>query len=177
LSVVDFLHLNFPRFWASLLPVGSAILLTILVNLPVSLTGGLFPAPMLALPAIYFWALVRPDLMSPFAVLFIGLLEDFLSGGPPGLWASGFLAAYALADRQREILAGLSGAIALFGFAAAMLLASATAYILTWIVYLRWPAFAPLLLASVITVMFYPLIALPLGWMHRRVVGAMRGEA
>jgi rod shape-determining protein MreD len=177
LSVVDLLSLNFSRFWASLLPVGSAILLTILVNLPVSLTGGLFPAPILALPAIYFWALVRPDLMSPFAVLVIGVLEDLLSGGAPGLWAAGFLSAYALADRHRDILAGLSGAIALFGFAAAMLLASATAYILTWIVYLRWPALAPLLLANVVTVMFYPLIALPLGWLHRRVVGAMRGEA
>ena len=101
--MVDLLSLNFSRFSAALLPVGSAILLTILVNLPVSLMGGLFPAPILALPAIYFWALVRPDLMSPFAVLFIGVLEDLLSGGPPGLWAAGFLAAYALADRQRDI--------------------------------------------------------------------------
>jgi rod shape-determining protein MreD len=174
--MVDLLSLNPPRFFAALLPVGSAVLLTLLVNIPLSLAYGLFPAPMLALAAIYFWALVRPDLMPPAAVLVIGLLEDLLSGGPPGLWASGFVAAYALADRQREILAGLSGAAALIGFAAATLLAATMAYVLTWIVYHQWPALAPLLLACVITVALYPLIAFPLGWTHRRVVGAMRGE-
>ena len=174
--MVDLLSLNPPRFFAACLPVASAVLLTILVNIPLSLAYGLFPAPMLALAAIYFWSLVRPDLMPPAAVLIIGLLEDLLSGGPPGLWAAGFMAAYTLADRQRDLLAGLSGAAALIGFAAASLLAAMTAYFLTWVVYHRWPALAPLLLACVVTVAVYPLLALPLSWAQRRVVGAMRGE-
>jgi rod shape-determining protein MreD len=151
------------------------LLLVMLANLPVSFTGGVLPAPVLALAAVYFWVLVRPDLMPPFAVLLVGLMEDLLSGGPPGLWAAGFLAAYALTDRQRETFAGLAGAGALLGFAGAMLLAGATAYVLASIIYVRLPPLAPLLLESVSTVVFYPLVAFSMGWVHRRIVGPMRG--
>jgi hypothetical protein len=84
------------------------------------------------------------------------------------------MAAYALVDRQREILAGLSGAAAVLGFAAAMALAATATYILTWIVFTRQPPLAPLLLASVFTVLFYPPVAVILGWVHRRAVGALR---
>ena len=161
------------RGLGSLLPCISAVLLMLLVNLPVPLSGGL-PAPLLALTAVYFWALVRPDLMPPFAVLIIGLLEDLFSGGPPGVWATGFMAAYALVDRQRDTLAGLSGIAAVLGFAAAMGLAALATFVLTWVMYLRHPPLAPLLLASVVTVLFYPPVALILGWIHRKAVGAFR---
>jgi len=172
--VADPFALSFSRVIGSLLPCVSAVVLVMVINLPVSLSGGLFPAPLLAMIAVYFWALVRPDLMPPFAVLVIGLLEDLFSGGPPGIWATGFIAAYALVDRQRDNLAGLSGLAAVLGFAVAMGLAAAATYVLTWIMYLQPPPLAPLLLASVITVLFYPPIAVVLGWMHRRAVGALR---
>ena len=172
--MADPVALNVSRLLGSLLPVLSAVFLVMLVNLPVTLTGGLFPAPLLALTAVYFWALVRPDLMPPFVVLFVGLLEDLLSGGPAGVWATGFIAAYALVDRQRENLAGLAGAAAVLGFAAAMALAAAATFVLTWIMFMRQPPLAPLLLASVFTTLFYPPIAVVLGWMHRRAVGALR---
>lgn len=172
--MADPVALNVSRLLGSLLPVLSAVFLVMLVNLPVTLTGGLFPAPLLALTAVYFWALVRPDLMPPYVVLFVGLLEDLLSGGPAGVWATGFIAAYALVDRQRENLAGLAGAAAVLGFAAAMALAAAATFVLTWIMFMRQPPLAPLLLASVFTTLFYPPIAVVLGWMHRRAVGALR---
>jgi rod shape-determining protein MreD len=114
-------------------------------------------------------------LMPPIVVLLIGLAEDLLSGGPPGLWAAGFLAALWLTDRQRETFAGLTGAGALIGFAGAMLFAAASAYVLAAIVYLRLAPVAPLLLQSTTTVIFYPLIAMSMGWMLRNLVGPMRG--
>jgi rod shape-determining protein MreD len=162
------------RILVALLPLILALALVVLVNLPVSLTGRLFPAPILALAAVYYWVLVRPDLMPPGAVFIVGLLEDVLSGGPPGLWAAGFLAAYFVADRQRETLAGLSGIGAILGFAGSMLFAALTAYGLAFAVYWRSPPVAPLLLETIITVLFYPLVALPMGWVQRRVVGPMR---
>jgi len=173
---VELLFLAPARLVAALLPSLTAIFLVLLVNLPMSMTGRLFPAPVLALAGIYYWLLVRPDLMPPVVVFAIGLLEDVLSGGPPGLWAAGFLAAYALVDRQREILAGLSGAGAILGFAGAMLTAAATAYCLASAVYWSSESIAPVLLVSLITVAFYPVVALPLGWIQRRVVGVMRRE-
>jgi hypothetical protein len=38
------------------------------------------------------------------------------------------------------------------------------------------PPPAPLLLESVVTVLFYPLVAFPLSWLRRRLVGRSRGE-
>jgi len=43
------------------------------------------------------------------------------------------------------------------------------------IIYVRFPPLPPLLLESVSTVLFYPLIAFPMGWVHRKIVGQMRG--
>lgn len=164
------------RILASLTPALLAVFAAILANLPVSVTGGLVPTPLLALAPVYFWVLVRPDLMPPFVVLSLGLIEDLLSGGPPGLWAAGFLAAFALADRNRDAFAGLSGAGAVLGFAAAVFTAVSVTFMLGTVVYGRFPPMAPLLLQSVVTIIFYPLLAIIMGWVHRNWVGAQRGD-
>ena len=174
--VVELLFNHPLRLLAQLLPALLAVILVMLSNMPVSFTGGLLPPPALALASVYCWVLVRPDLMPPLVVLLIGLSEDLLSGGPLGLWGAGFLAAYALTDRKRETFAGLTGVGALMGFAGAMLLACATAYVLASAIYLRLPPVPPLLLESVSTVAFYPLVAKSMRWFHRRVVGPMRSS-
>ncbi len=89
----------------------------LLANFPVSFLGGLVPPPLLVLMPVYYWAIVRPDLMSPFWIFVLGVLQDLFSGGPPGVWAASFLATYALIDNQRDVLAGLSGVGAIIGFA------------------------------------------------------------
>jgi rod shape-determining protein MreD len=162
------------RLAGAAIPALLSGLLVMVVNMPVSLTAGLLPAPALALASVYFWVLVRPDLMPPLLVLTVGLLEELLSGGPPGLWAAGFLAALWLTDRERETFAGLTGIGAVLGFAGAMLIAAGAAYGLDTIVYLRLPPLAPMLLESVTTVLFYPLVAISMRWFHRRIVGPMR---
>ena len=48
----------------------------IVANLPVTFVGGVVPAPLFALMPVYFWCLVRPDLMTPAAALVIGIAED-----------------------------------------------------------------------------------------------------
>ncbi len=75
------------RIFANMIPVLSGVLGAIVGNVPISLLGGALPAPLFALMPIYFWCLVRPDLMSPAWAFGIGVLEDVLSGGPPGIGA------------------------------------------------------------------------------------------
>jgi len=168
--------MNPARILASMTPVFAAALLGALANMPVSLTGGMLPSPVLSLAPVFFWTLLRPDLMPPVAVLALGLWEDFLSGGPPGLWACGFLAAYALADRQRDTFAGLTGLGAVVGFAAAMSVAAGVAYFLDAIVYQRLPPPGPLIVQSLVTVILYPPLGVVLGWVHRGFVGALRHD-
>jgi len=174
--LVEALPMNAARVIANMTPAVLAGLATVLANLPVSFSGGFVPPPLLGLGVLYFWTLLRPDLVSPVLVLAIGLAEDFLSGGPPGLWAVGYLAAYALTDRQRDVFAGLSGWGVVIGFTAAMLAAAFMVYLVGSLAYWRLTPVQPLVLQSLVTIVLYPLVAIALGAVHRNLVGASRGD-
>ena len=171
-------RLGFPigTMLAAVIPFVCGVFAVALANLPVSFLGGLVPPPLLALMPVYFWCLVRPDLMPPVLAFTIGMLEDLFSGGPPGVWTLSFVAAYALIDRQRDSFAGLSGLGAIIGFAAAMLAASITAYVVVSIYYARLPPLAPLIVEITVSVLFYVPAAVVLGWVHRRFVGPLRSD-
>ena len=158
------------------IPFICALIGVIAANVPVSVFGGTVPPPMLALMPIYFWCLVRPDLMPPFAVFVIGVMEDLLSGGPAGVWTFSFIAAYAVVNQERDSFAGLSGVGAILGFAAAMLVAGAAAYSIIAIYYWHLPPVAPIIVEIVVSVIVYIPVAYVLGVIHRRLVGPLRGD-
>ncbi len=169
------------RFLAGLVPLACGLLAVLIANIPLALLGGAVPPPLLALVPVYFWCLVRPDLMSPAAALAIGFAEDVLSGGPPGVWTLAFVLTYALVARQRDSFAGLSGAVAVMGFAAAAAFACAIAWftvaglaLLTAGAHL--PPLGPIVSELAMTVLFYVPTALVIGWIHHRLVGASRGD-
>jgi rod shape-determining protein MreD len=169
------------RFLAALVPLLCGLLGVLLANIPISLLGGLVPAPLLALVPVYFWCLVRPDLMTPAAALTIGFAEDLLSGGPPGVWTLAFVLTYALVARQRDSFAGLSGLAAVLGFAAATAFACAVAYLtVAGLAFLtpgaHLPPLAPIIGELAMTVLFYAPTTLVVGWLHHRLVGASRGD-
>jgi len=157
-------------------PFLCSIIAVLIANMPVSVLGGAVPPPLLALMPVYFWCLVRPDLMPPALAFTIGVLEDLFSGGPPGIWAAAFIASYALIDRQRDVFAGLSGIGAILGFAVAMLVASATAYTIVSISFGQMPPPSPLIAEIAVSVLFYIPAAIVLGWIHRRIVGPLRRD-
>jgi rod shape-determining protein MreD len=164
------------RIFASIIPVTLALLGVVIANLPVSLFGGFAPAPLLGLMPIYFWGLVRPDLMPPFWAFAAGMLEDVLSLGQPGVWTFSFMITYALIDRQRDAFAGLSGIWAILGFATAATLCCASAYTVEVLLYWRMPPFAPVMGQLAMSVIFYVPIAMFFVGLHRRLVGPLRGD-
>jgi|HubBroStandDraft_5_1064220.scaffolds.fasta_scaffold07695_2 cell shape-determining protein MreD len=164
------------RVFASVIPVTLALLGVVIANLPVSFLGGFVPAPLLGLMPIYFWGLVRPDLMPPFWAFAAGVLEDVLSGGPPGVWTVSFIVTFALIDRQRDAFAGLAGVWAILGFATAATLCCATAYTVEALIFWRLPPFAPVMGELAMSVIFYVLIAMFFGFIQRRLVGPLRGD-
>ena len=131
---------------------------------------------MLGLMPIYFWSLVRPDLMPAGAVLVIGVAEDLFSGSPPGLWTASFVASYAFLDRQKESFAGLAGIGAVLGFALTALIAAAMAYVIFWIYAGHAPPVTSLVLQLVMTVLFYIPAAGVMDWIHRHLVGTKRSD-
>ncbi|HEY2032217.1 MAG TPA: hypothetical protein VGH02_00885 [Rhizomicrobium sp.] len=158
------------------IPFLCAVLGVIASNMPVSIFGANVPPPMFGLMPIYFWCLVRPDLMPPFAVFIIGVLQDLLGGGSPGVWTLSFVAAYAVVDRERDSFAGLAGVGAILGFAVALLIAGVTAYATIAVLYWHLPPVASILVEIAISVVFYIPVALILGVIHRRLIGPLRGD-
>ncbi len=164
------------RFFSALVPVTCGMLAVLLANLPVPLFGGLVPTPLLGLVPVYFWCLVRPDLMTPAVTLVIGLLEDVVSGGPPGVWTLSFVLTYALVARQRDSFAGLSGLVAVLGFAAAAAFACACAWLTVAALHGRPPLFAPIFSELAMTVLFYVPATFVIGIIHRHLVGPLRSD-
>jgi len=163
------------RLAAALVPFVCGLLGVIFSNLPITLFGGLVPSPLLGFIPVYFWCLVRPDLMTPAATFAIGILQDVMSGGPPGIWTLSFIVAYAVIQRQRDAFAGLSGVAAVLGFATATLLVCATAYLATAVLYHPAPV-GPIVAELAITVLFYVPGAFVVGSLHRRLVGPLRSD-
>jgi rod shape-determining protein MreD len=163
------------KFLAPLVPLLCGLVAVILSNIPITLVGGLVPAPLLGLVPIYYWCLVRPDLMTPAATFAVGLLQDIMAGGPPGIWTLAFVATYALIQRQRESFAGLSGWFAVLGFAAAALICCTLAYLAMGLLY-HFAPLGPLVGEFLMTVLFYIPGAFVVGAIHHRLVGPLRGD-
>ncbi|MEI9995488.1 MAG: hypothetical protein WDM91_12905 [Rhizomicrobium sp.] len=166
------------RILSAITPVLLGALGALAANFPISFLGNLVPPPLLSLMPLYFWGIVRPDLMSPFWAFMLGLLEDFLSGpgSPPGVWAASYVAAYAFLDSQRDVLAGLSGLGALMGFALTALVACVSAYLIVDVYHWRVQPLAPVLAELAVTVIAYVFAVVILGGIHRRVVGPLRSD-
>ena len=164
------------RFLSAIIPVGLGILGVMIANFPVSFLGGLVQPPLLVLMPLYYWAIVRPDLMSPFWIFALGVLQDLFSGGPPGVWAASFLATYALIDNQRDILASLSGVGAIVGFAVCAMLACGCAYVIVALYYWHLPPLAPTMAEVAVTVFLYVFAVFLLGGIHHRLVGPLRSD-
>ena len=168
--------MSFSSLFAAVIPVLCGLFGAALSGIPVSLTGGVVPPPVLAFMPVYFWCLVRPDLMPPAAVFIIGLAQDLFSGSPPGLWTASFIAAYALLDRQRESFAGLAGIGAILGFALAALVACGTAYLMGCFYFQRFPTMTPLVFQLLVTVVCYIPVLPVLNGIQHRIVGPLRSE-
>lgn len=169
---------NMPGIVASAIPFSLGLLGILIANFPVSLMNGRVPPPLFVLMPIYFWTLVRPDLMRPSAVFVLGLLEDLLSGGgwPMGVWTLSFVATYALIDRNRDTFAGLGGFYAILGFATAAFIACGAAYAIVSVYYWRLSSIVPLATEMATTVVFYIPVVMLMGALHRRFVGPLRRE-
>jgi len=164
------------RLMSALVPLLCGFSGVVLANIPISFVGGLVPPPLLGLVPVYFWCLVRPDLMTPAAALVVGIMEDVMSGAPPGTWTLAFVLSYAVVARQRDSFAGLSGLGAVLGFAAAALTACTSAYFTVAALYGHLPPIGPVVAELAVTVIFYLPGALIVGSIHRRLVGPLRSD-
>jgi len=164
------------RFFAAMVPLGMAILGSLIANFPVSFTNGFLPTPLFGLMPVYFFGLMRPDLMPVGAALLAGAFEDLLCGGTPGVWAGGFVACYIFTAHQRDSLAGLASFGAIIGFAAGLMVAVTTAFAIVAVYHWRLPHVAPVAATLVANVLWYVPALWFMTWVQHNVVGPLRGD-
>ena len=157
----------------TLLPPLSVLVASVLVLLPWGLgDGARFVLPLIPLLVVHYWGLRRAARMRASVPFAAGLAHDVVMQGPVGLWALLFLAALALARAQAAI--GVSG-----GPIGRWALTSATVAVIVaaeWAVgsiyYLRILDWRPMIIAGVVAVLIYPVLALVLSLSGRLAGGA-----
>jgi rod shape-determining protein MreD len=155
-----------PSFWyrldqwaRRLTPVGLTLLLVVINVIPFQVPGFARVVPLFALIAVHHWATYQPELMPAYAVFFIGVLQDMLSGVPLGLNTVVFLTVYGAVVWQRRFFVGKSFLIAWLGFAVVGAGAMALSWVLMSAFHLTLVDPRALLYQYLLTLGFFPLLA------------------
>lgn len=86
----------------SLSPLAMTMLLIMIGMVPLQIPDMAPVIPSMALIAVYYWAVHRPNLMTVWAIFLVGLFQDLLSGGHLGVGILALLMVHAVIDTQRR---------------------------------------------------------------------------
>jgi rod shape-determining protein MreD len=139
-------------------PALLAILATVVLAAPLRLFGFGLPEPVFPMVLAFAWAVIRPSILGPIALLFLGLFHDLFWDGPLGLWALALICAYGLALGGRSLMAGQGGEVMAAWYAAACCLAIGVAYVLVTMVAHQQPTILGVLWQLLWTIGLYPVV-------------------
>jgi len=148
-----------------LTPFLLSVVLVILNLIPLQLPGYAAVSPHFALMAVYYWALHRPSLLPSGAVFLIGLLQDFLSGGPIGQNAAILILVYVVAVSQARFFYGKSFFVVWWGFMMVSLGVAAAEWLIACLLSGFLLAPEPALFECAMNIAAYPI----LGWLFVQV--------
>ncbi len=114
-------------------------------------------APPLALMALYYWTIHRPDLFHPSMAFAIGLLNDVVNFLPLGLSAFLFVAAHQIILRRRRLFASHSFFMIWSGFILTVLGVMMSEWIFLCLI--RWQSvpILPVLAQMTLAMVFFPI--------------------
>lgn len=157
---------------ARLLPIASLLLASLLSLLPLPLPGGLALSPALALMVAYHWTLYRPELLPAPALFAVGMVEDLLSGGLPGVTALTLVLCREVVRCQRRRFVDRSFGFLWGGFAIVAGMAMAFAWGVNALCDLTLFDPRDTLFRAVLTVALFPAASFVLGRAQRVLMGA-----
>jgi len=143
-------------------PTCMTVLLMLLIEAPVGVSGQQALLPATAICGVWFWSLMQPDCLPPPVVFLIGLLLDLLGYLPPGVGVLTLLCVHGVALTLRRMLAqrGFVWIWCVFALVAAG--ASLLIWLLVMLLTLRLFSPSPALFGASLTIAIYPLLAVPL---------------
>lgn len=148
-----------------LLPFGLTLILVLLSAMPTRLPGFATIAPMLPLIGVYYWAIHRPELLSPILAFCIGVVSDILSGVPLGVTALLYLLVQGMTSSQRKFFLGKPFMLAWWGFGLVAGASTALQWLLVSVIFTRALEPHAVIFEWALTVCAYPLLS----WFFSRV--------
>lgn len=158
------------RVVMTILPFAIGLFCVLLSFVPIGRIFGTSIMPAFALMAVYYWAVVRPDMFPVYAVFLIGLLTDLLSAGPIGLWAFVYVVTYAIVLTQRFLAINAPFSVFWFGFLLAALLAGTIGWGVASMLFGTVLSVKPILMHMLVTVAVFPVMAFLFGRIERRIL-------
>jgi rod shape-determining protein MreD len=87
-------------------PMLASLAATVVMMTPLRIDGLSLPEPVFPMVLAFAWAVIRPSVIGPLALLATGLFLDLLWGAPLGLWGLALLLAYGGAVVSRGLVTG-----------------------------------------------------------------------
>ena len=137
-------------------PMLYALIATLIFGIPVHAFGFQLPQPVFPMVLAFAWAVIRPSILAPFAILAMGLLLDLFWGGPLGLWALCLLLAYGVALAGRSMMAGQNLAILWAWYALVTGTAMVAGYLFVLLDSRSAPGLFPIAWQFLATIVLYP---------------------
>lgn len=137
-------------------PLLQCLAVTVLLAVPMRLFGLRLPEPVLPMILAFAWAVIRPSVIAPAAILFMGLFLDVFWGGSLGLWALALLVAYGVVLASRNMMAGQSRPMMWAWYAATCTIAMGAAYLLSMVDARQAPNLVSVGWQLLATILLYP---------------------
>ncbi|MFL5297094.1 MAG: hypothetical protein ACJ798_12005 [Phenylobacterium sp.] len=144
-----------PWRWLGL-PLVYALAATILFGIPLHVLQWQLPQPVFPMALAFAWAVIRPSVLAPLALLVCGLLLDIYWSGPLGFWALCLLIAYGSAFAGRSMMAGQNQIILAVWYALVTATAFVAGYLFVMLDAKSSPGIVPLAWQFVATIVLYP---------------------
>ena len=87
-------------------PTVICVIASIVMATPIELFGLRPPEPVWAMAPAFAWAVIRPSVLPPLALLGLGAFQDLLWGGALGFWPLCLLTLYGFGFLARPVLSG-----------------------------------------------------------------------
>lgn len=144
-----------PWRWIGL-PMVYVMAITILLGIPLHVLQWQLPEPVFPMMLAFAWAVIRPSVLAPFALLILGLFLDIYWSGPLGLWALCLLIAYGCAFAGRSMMAGQSPIILAVWYGLVTATAFVAGYLFVMLDSKSSPGLIPLAWQFLATIVLYP---------------------
>lgn len=155
-----------PGFWQrldiiarGLVPAFSVFVLLLINLLPISIPLLSTASPALALMAVFYWSVNRPDLLTGLTAFLLGFLQDLLMGFPLGVSSLVLLLVQTGSASQGRFFHNKPFSVMWWGFAFVAIPALLVQWLLTSALIGALLPIKPTLISYVLTAVLFPIVA------------------